>query len=58
MVQELIDQLAEIEARKIFLQDRLRMSLDEAKKALDMINELEADIFHINQDINVQLKYN
>lgn len=55
MVQELIDKLAEVEGRKIYLQDRLRISLDEAKKAMDMINEIDADIFHMRQDIELQI---
>ena len=47
--------LAEVEGRKIYLQDRLRISLDEAKKAMDMINEIDADIFHMRQDIELQI---
>lgn len=58
MVQEMIDRLAEIESRQIFLKEQLRQAIDAAKAAMDLINEAESDIFHMRQDIEIEILSN
>jgi len=58
MVQELIDKLADIEGKQIYLREQLRQAIEAAKTAMDLMNEAESDIFHMKQEIEIQILSN
>jgi len=58
MVQDMIDRLAEIESRQIFLKEQLRQAIDAAKITIDMISECDNDIFELRSDIELRVNNN
>lgn len=58
MVQEMIDKLAEVEARQIYLKEKVRQAIECAKIAMDMMNDTDNEIFNMRQEIEIQITSN
>lgn len=55
MVQELIDRLAEVESRQMFLKEQLRQAINAAKCAMDMVQDADMEIYNMRQEIEFQV---
>lgn len=58
MVQEMIDKLAEVEARHMYLKEQVRQAIECAKIAMDMMNDTDNEIFNMRQEIEIQITSN
>jgi hypothetical protein len=54
MVQELIEELIELESRKIFLQERLKKAVCESNRAIELIEEIDVHIYSLSEDIDLE----